>query len=62
MAPQINFFGYFGEAIVRKRKSQSDIISLFEKADRNQKNDDDVVYVRGMCLYMSFYKARQTLL
>ena len=59
MAPQINCFGYFGESIVRKRKSQSDIISLFKKADRNQKNDDDdVVYVRGMCLYMYFYNAR----
>ena len=58
MAPQINCFGYFGESIVRKRKSQSDIMSLFKKADRNQKNDDDVVYVRGMCLYMYFYNAR----
>ena len=60
MATQTNLLGYFGKAIVRKRKLQSDITSFFKKADRNQKNDDDVVYVGGMCLYLFFYNARQT--
>ena len=38
MATQTNLLGYFGKAIARKRKSQSDITSFFKKADRNQKN------------------------
>ena len=52
MATQTNLLGYFGKTIARKRKSQSDITSFFKKADRNQKNDDDVVYVGGMCLFV----------
>ena len=38
MAIQTNLRGYFGKAIARKRKSQSDITSSFKKAERNQKN------------------------
>ena len=38
MAIQTNLRGYFGKAIARKRKSQSDITSFFKKAERNQKN------------------------
>ena len=38
MATQTNLLGYFGKAVARNRKSQSDIISFFKKADRNQKN------------------------
>ena len=60
MATQTNLLSYFGKAIARKRKSQSDITSFFKKADGNQKNDDDVVNVGGMCLYLSIYNARQT--
>ena len=47
MATQTNLLGYFGKAITTKRKSQSNITSFFKKADQNQKNDDDVVYVEG---------------
>ena len=54
MATQTNLPGYFGKAIPRKRKSQSDIKSFFKEADRIQKNDDDVVYVGGVCLYLPF--------
>ena len=54
MATQTNLLGYFGKAIARKRKSQSDITSFFKKAYQNQKNDDDVVYVGGMGLYLPF--------
>ena len=43
METQTNFLGYFGKAIARKRKLESDITLFFKKADRNQKNDDDVV-------------------
>ena len=60
MATQTNLLGYFGNAIARKRKLQPNITFLFKKADRNQKNND-VVYVGGMCLYLPFYNARQTL-
>ena len=60
MATQTNLLGYFGNAIARKRKLQSDITFFFKKADRNQKNND-VVYVGSMCLYLHFYNARQTL-
>ena len=59
MATQTNLLGYFDKAIARKRKSQSDITSFFKKAYRKQKNDDDVVYVGGMFLYLPFYNARQ---
>ena len=52
MATQTNLRGYFGKAFARKRKSQSDITCSFKKADRNQKNDHDVVYVGSMCLYL----------
>ena len=38
MAIQTNLLGYFGKAIARKRKSQSDITSFFKKAELNQKN------------------------
>ena len=38
MAIQTNLRGYFGKAIARKRKSQSDITSFFKKAERNKKN------------------------
>ena len=62
MATQTNLFGYFGKAIGRKRKLQSDITSFFKKADQNQKNDDDVVCLGGMCLYLPFYNARQIFL
>ena len=47
MATQTNLLGYFGKVITTKRKSQSDITSFFKKADRNQKNHNNVVYVRG---------------
>ena len=47
MATQTNLLGYFGKAVTTKRKSQSNITSFFKKADQNQKNDDDVVYVEG---------------
>ena len=60
MATQTNLLGCFGKAIARKRKSQSDVTSFFKKADRNQKNGDDVIYVGGMRLYLPFYNARQT--
>ena len=60
VATQTNLLGYFGKVISRKRKSQSDITSFFKKADQNQKNDGDVVYVVDMCLYFPFYNARQT--
>ena len=60
MAIQTNFLGYSDKAITRKRKSQSDITSFFKKADPNQKNDDDVVYIEGMCLYLPFNNARKT--
>ena len=60
MATQINLLGYFGKAIARKRKLQSDITPFFKKADRNQKNDDHVVYVGDMCLHLHFDNARQT--
>ena len=59
MATQTNLIGYFGKAIARKGKLQSDITSFFQKADRNLKNDDDIVYVGGMCLYLPCYNARQ---
>ena len=52
MVTQTNLLGYFGKAISRKRKSQPDIISFIKKVERNQKNADDIVYVRGMCLYL----------
>ena len=59
MATQINLLGYFAKAIARKGKLQSDITSFFQKADGNLKNDDDIVYVGGMCLYLPCYNARQ---
>ena len=62
MTTQTNLLGYFGKAITRKRKIQSDITSFFKKTDRNRKNDDDVVYVGGMCLYLRFYNAIHTFL
>ena len=37
MATQTNLLCYFGKAIARKRKSQSDITSFFKKADRTRK-------------------------
>ena len=40
--------------LLKQRKSQSDITSFFKKFDRNQKNDDDIIYVGGMCLYLPF--------
>ena len=62
MATHTNLLGYFGKAISRKRKSESNITSFCKKTDRNQKNyDDDVVYVDGMYLNLPFYNARQIL-
>ena len=52
MATQINLLGYFGKAIARKGKLQSDITSFSQKADRNLKNDGDIVYVGGMYFYL----------
>ena len=43
MATQTNLLVYFDKVIARKRKLQSDITSYSKKADRNQKNDSDLV-------------------
>ena len=59
MATQTNLIGYFGKAIARKGKLQSDITSFSQKADRNLKNDGDIVYVGGMYFYLPCYNARQ---
>lgn len=49
MATQTNLLGYFGKAVNRKRKSQTNITSFFKKGDPNEKNND-VIWLGGMCI------------
>ena len=53
MATQTNLLGFFGKAVNIKRKSQTNITSLFKKADQNLEKNDNVIYVGGMYVLLT---------